>query len=191
RFVKSAGTVELKRAGGGARTDLDALVFDRKSGTLGIFELKAQDPFARSTAERSRQRDNFYHANKQVSAIAQWLQRNDATGLLARVDARAAKTFKVQRVQLFVLGRYLAHFAGGPAPDRRAAWGTWPQVLRLVGERPFGPSDANPLGTLHTRLVKDAPLDRPAAERGVREIVLDAGTVRVYPSFAAYRDAAG
>ncbi|HEX5501722.1 MAG TPA: hypothetical protein VFW96_03825, partial [Thermomicrobiales bacterium] len=104
RFVKSAGTVELKRAGGGARTDLDALIFDRKSGTLGIFELKAQDPFARSTAARARQRDNFYHANKQISAIAQWLQRNDATGLLARVDARAAKTFKVQRVQLFVLG---------------------------------------------------------------------------------------
>jgi hypothetical protein len=32
------------------RTDIDAVVFDRKSGTLGIFELKSQDPFARSSA---------------------------------------------------------------------------------------------------------------------------------------------
>lgn len=191
RFVKSASTVELKRAGGGARTDLDALVFDRKTGTLGIFELKAQDPFARSTAERRRQRDNFYHANAQVSAVAQWLQRNGATDLLARFDARAAKTFKVQRVLLFVLGRYLAHFADGPEPDRRAAWGTWPQVLRLVGERPFGPSDPNPLGALHDRLAKDTPLVRPDAEQGVREIALGAGRILVYPSFAAYRDDVG
>jgi hypothetical protein len=191
RFVKSANTVELKRAGGGARTDLDALVFDRKSGTLGIFELKAQDPFARSTAERRRQRDNFYHANAQVSAIAQWLQRSSATDLLARFDPRAAKTFKVQRVLLFVLGRYLAHFSDGPEPDRRAAWGTWPQVLRLVGERPFGPSDPNPIGALHARLVKDTPLVRPAAGQGVREIALGTGRILVYPSFAAYRDDCG
>jgi len=39
-----------------ARTDVDALVFDRKTGTLGVFELKAQDPFARSVEERQRQR---------------------------------------------------------------------------------------------------------------------------------------
>jgi hypothetical protein len=189
RFVKSAGPVELKRAGGEARTDLDALIFDRKSGTLGIFELKAQDPFPRSTAERQRQRDNFYHANAQISALGQWLQRNDPSGLLARIDPRAARTFKVQRVYLFVLGRYLAHFADGPASDRRAAWGTWPQVLRLVGERPAGPSDPNPLGSLHAKLVKDAPLSHPGAARGVREILIGAGQVRVYPSFAAYKQA--
>ncbi len=62
RFVLSTGRVELKRRGA-ARTDIDALVFDRKTGTLGVFELKAQDPFARSVEERQRQRDNFFHAN--------------------------------------------------------------------------------------------------------------------------------
>jgi len=38
------------------------LVFDRKTGTLGFFELKSQDPFARSTAELVRQRDNVLYA---------------------------------------------------------------------------------------------------------------------------------
>src|SRR5581483_8495966 len=59
RFSLSAGRVELKRSGE-ARTDLDALVFDRKTGTLGVFELKAQDPFAASAEEQQRRRDNFW-----------------------------------------------------------------------------------------------------------------------------------
>jgi hypothetical protein len=191
RFVTSTSRLELRRAGGDARTDLDALIFDRKSGSLGVFELKAQDPFSRSPAERQRQRDNFFHANQQIAAVAQWVQRNDATSLLARIDPRAARTFRVQRVYLFVLGRYVAHFADGPTPDRRAAWGTWPQVLRLVGERPFSPTDANPLGLLHARLVQDTPLRPAVAEPPVREIALGVGRVRVYPSFAAYKRANG
>ncbi|HEU0114764.1 MAG TPA: hypothetical protein VFQ80_08805, partial [Thermomicrobiales bacterium] len=50
RFVTSAGRVALRREGGAVRTDIDAVVFDRKTGALGIFELKSTDPFARSTA---------------------------------------------------------------------------------------------------------------------------------------------
>jgi hypothetical protein len=187
RFVKSAGTFELKREGGEARTDLDALIFDRKSGTLGIFELKAQDPFARSADERQRQRDNFYRANKQILTVWQWLQRNDATSLITRIDPRTAKTFRVQRVYHFVLGRYLAHFAAGAAPDRRAAWGTWPQVMRLVGDRPFGPADANPIGSLHLKLVNDTPLRELDDDRGVRDIPIGAARIRVYHSFSAYK----
>lgn len=193
RFVKSAGAIEIKRDGGTLRTDLDAVIFDRKTGTLGIFELKSQDPFARSAGEHRRQRDYFSGANKQVAACLHWLQRNDPNILLARCDARAAKTFRVQKVHLFVLGRYLAHFADGPERDRRAAWGTWPQVLRLAGERPFGPSDANPLGSLFNKLVKDMPLSNPGVDPGVREIAIGEGwgRVRIYPSFAAYKGAVG
>jgi hypothetical protein len=187
RFSRSSGPVELRRADGDARTDLDALVFDRKSGTLAIFELKAQDPFPRSADERARQRDNFFYANKQVAAIAQWLQRNDATELLARFDRPAARTFRVQRVYLFVLGRNVAHFADGPAPDRRVAWGSWPRLLRLLDERPLGLADANPLGSLHARLVKDTPLSRPA-DRSVRETRIGDARLAVHPSFAAFKE---
>lgn len=187
RFVTSAGRVELKREGGDARTDLDAVIFDRKTGTLGVFELKAQDPFARTARERLRQRDNFYHANAQVAVALHWLQRHGPDALLARVDPATAKRFKAQRVHVFVLGRYLAHFADGPEPDRRAAWGTWPQALRLAGERPYGSADANPLSALFHGLVRDTPLSGPATGQEVREIPLGAGRVRVYPSFARYR----
>ncbi len=149
RFALSTGRIELKRKRA-ARTDLDALVFDRKTGTLGVFELKAQDPFARSVEERQRQRDNFFHANHQVSALLEWIQRYGADDLLVRFDERTAKRFHVQKVYVFVLGRYLAHFTDGPEPDRRAAWGSWPQVLQIVENGLLPPTAA-------TRSVRSSP----------------------------------
>jgi hypothetical protein len=185
RFVLSAGRVELKRSGE-ARTDLDALVFDRKTGTLGVFELKAQDPFARSVEERQRQRDNFLHANRQVSAILEWVQRHGPDDLLARVDGRAAQRFHVRKVYVFVLGRYLAHFAGGPAPDRRAAWGSWPQVLQAVDNGAVGADKRDPLGALFARLRDATPPSAPA-NAASQAIAVGDLRLRIFPSFAAMR----
>jgi len=185
RFVRSAGRVELKRSGE-ARTDLDALIFDRKTGTLGVFELKAQDPFARSVEERQRQGDNFFHANRQVSAILEWVQRHGPDDLLTRFDERAAKRFHVQKVYVFVLGRYFAHFADGPEPDRRAAWGSWSQVLQIVGDGSVSPDNRNPLGALFARLRDATPPSAPA-NADSQTIVVGDLRLRIYPSFAAMR----
>lgn len=186
RFVTSAGRVRLQREGGDLRTDVDAVIFDRKSGALGLFELKSQDPFVRSTAELARQRDTVLYANRQLSGTLDWLKRHGADDLLGRVDARAARIFRVQKVYPFVLGRYLVHFHDGPEPDRRAAWGTWPQVLRALD----GASGANPLASLFTRLKTDTPPLQPPADTPPREIPLGAGRLTVYPSYAALRASA-
>jgi len=185
RFVRSTSRIELKRRSV-ARTDLDALVFDRKTGTLGVFELKAQDPFARSVEERERQRDNFFHANRQVSAILGWVHDHGPDDLLARFDAHTAKRFRVQKVYVFVLGRYLAQFDGGPEPDRRAAWGSWAQVLRAMGDSPAAADGRNPLGTLFARL-RDAtpPLSPPNADTEM--IAVGGFRLQVFPSFTAMR----
>jgi hypothetical protein len=190
RFVTSTGRIELRRDGGEVRTDIDAVVFDRKTGTLGFFELKSQDPFARSTAELARQRDNILYANRQVSGVLAWLNRHGADALLGRVDARTARTFRVHKVYPFVLGRYLAHFSDGPEPDRRAAWGTWPQVLRLLEGQPPRTTDANPIASLFTRLTKDEPFIRPPADGTPREIAIGDARLTVHPSFAAFQSRA-
>ena len=187
RFVTSAGAIKLRRDAGTLRTDIDAVVFDRKTGTLGVFELKSHDPFARSTAELTRQRDNVLYANRQVSGVLDWLRRHGGDDLLGRVDSRTAKRFRVHRVLPFVLGRYLAHFSDGPEPDRRAAWGTWPQVLRLLDAQPIRATDANPLVSLFTRLANDAsPVALPAGDAR-KEIAIGAARLVVYPSYARYR----
>ncbi|HYI13797.1 MAG TPA: hypothetical protein VEX37_00280, partial [Thermomicrobiales bacterium] len=187
RFVMSASRIELRRESGNIRTDIDAVVFDRKTGTLGFFELKSQDPFARSTAELTRQRDNLLYANRQVSGVLAWLQRYGADELLKRVDSRTAKTFRAHKVFPFVLGRYLAHFGDGAEPDRRAAWGTWPQVLRLLDGQSFRPTDANPLASLFNRLTRDTPLDLATPDEPARQIAIGRSRLRVHTSYAAYK----
>lgn len=187
RFVTSANRIELRRASGDIRTDIDAAVFDRKTGTLAFFELKSQDPFARSTAELHRQRDNLLHANRQVSGVLTWLNRGGAADdLLNRVDQRTAKRFRVQKVYPFVLGRYLAHFPDGPEPDRRAAWGAWPQILRLLDGQPL--AGANPLASLFTRLSKDAPPIAVSGDLLAHEIAIGGDRLTVYPSYSAYQE---
>jgi hypothetical protein len=190
RFVASAGRIELRREAGDVRTDIDAVVFDRKTGALGLFELKSQDPFARSTAELARQRDAVLYANRQLSGALDWLNRHGLDALLARVDARTAKTFRPQKVFPFVLGRYLAHFGDGPEPDRRAAWGAWPQVLRLLDGQPFRAADANPLASLFARLTNDASLIRSPADAPPREVAIGVARLVVHPTYATVRASA-
>lgn len=191
RFVRSAGSIELRGIQGDLTTDVDALIFDRKTGALALFELKSQDPFAYSRQERTRQRDYFYNAGKQVLACVQWLNRNGANALLARLDTKLVKRLKVQKTYIFVLGRYLAHFFDGPEFDRRAAWGTWPQVLRLVSEVSFGAEDANPIQSLYNKLVKDTPLTPSSPILEVREIPIGESNVSVYPDFKTYKNRVG
>lgn len=191
RFVRSANSVELRGVQGDLTTDVDALIFDRKTGTLALFELKSQDLFAYSRQERIRQRDYFYNAGKQVLACVQWLSRNGANALLVRLDAKLVKRLKVQKTYIFVLGRYLAHFFDGPEFDRRAAWGTWPQVLRLVHEVSFGAEDANPIQSLYNKLMKDTPLAPPSPILDVLEITIGGRNVYVYPDFKTYKNRAG
>ncbi|HZB98105.1 MAG TPA: hypothetical protein VE219_05860, partial [Candidatus Sulfotelmatobacter sp.] len=133
-----------------------------------------------------RQRDNFFHANRQISAILEWVQRYGADDLLVRFDERAAKRFHVQKVHVFVLGRYLAHFSGGPEPDRRAAWGSWPQVLQLLENGSLAPDSRSPLATLFTRL-HDAPPPTAPAESAIQSIAVGDLHLQIYPSFAAMR----
>jgi hypothetical protein len=191
RFVRSAGSIELRGVQGDLTTDVDALIFDRKTGALALFELKSQDLFAYSRHERIRQRDYFYNAGKQVLACVQWLNRNGANALLTRLDAKLVKRLKVQKTYIFVLGRYLAHFFDGPEFDRRAAWGTWPQVLRLINATSFGAEDANPIQSLYNKLIKDTPLTPPSPVLDVQEIPIGESTVYVYPDFQAYKNGVG
>jgi hypothetical protein len=191
RFVRSADSVELRGVQGDLTTDVDALIFDRKTGVLALFELKSQDLFAYSRQERIRQRDYFYNAGKQVLAWVQWLNRNGANALLARLDPKLVKHLKVQKTYIFVLGRYLAHFFDGPEFDRRAAWGTWPQVLRLVNEVSFGAEEANPIQSLYNKLMKDTPLTPSSPVLDMQEITIGESNVYVYPDFKTYKNRAG
>jgi hypothetical protein len=187
RFVTSARRIMLRRAAGDARTDIDAAIFDRKSGTLALFELKSQDPFARSPAELQRQRDSVLYANRQIAGALDWIKRHGPDEILHRIDPASAKTFRAQKVYPFVLGRFLAHFNDGAPPDPRAAWGTWPQLLRLLAAQPIRGNESNPIASLFNRLRGDPPNIEIPTTLPARRLDLGDTALTVYPSYAAYR----
>jgi hypothetical protein len=78
----------------------------------------------------------------------------------------------------------------GPTPDRRAAWCTWPQLLRLRDGQPFGSNDTNPIGALFARVRSDAPSTPTSGDLAPGEIVFGATRLIVYPTYGAYRDLA-
>jgi hypothetical protein len=127
------------------------------------------------------------YANRQISGTLDWLKRHGGDDLLNRLDARTAKTFRVQKIYPFVLGRYLAHFSDGATPDRRAAWSTWPQLLRLLDGQPVRATDANPIASLFARLSNDDPSIQLSDNEGPREIAIGDTRLTVYPSYAAFR----
>lgn len=187
RFVTSRGRIQVRREQGELRTDIDAAIFDRKTGALAIFELKSHDPFARSATELARQRDNVLYANRQISGVLDWLKRHGADDLLSRIDQPTAKRYRVSKVLPFVLGRYLVRFNDGPAPDRRAAWATWPQLLRAIEERPPIATASSPLATLFARLSRDDPFATLPAQAEPEVVSLGDRRLFVYPSYAAFR----
>ena len=190
RYVTARNRVLLRKPEGEARTDIDAAIFDKKTGTLALFELKALDPFARSTAELNRQRDNTLEAGHQIGAILDWINKHSPDELLKRIDPGTAKKFKVQRVLPFALGRCVIRFDDGPAPDARAGWSEWPGFIRQV-ETVATSNASNPLLSLHSGLLQAKPVEIDPNAFTPHEIRLDETqrTIRVFPSRSSLNDA--
>jgi hypothetical protein len=73
---------------------------------------------------------------------------------------------------------------------RLVAWGTWPQVLRLLDGRPFRAADGNPLASLFTRLTKNDLASLPPADGSPQEVGIGAARLIVHPSYTAFRASA-
>ncbi len=187
RFVTSPNRIVLRREDRKVRTDIDAAVFDRKTGALAVFELKSMDPYARSLAEQERQRDNLDYASRQVGNILDWINRHGADEILSRYDRGVAKSFRVRNVYPFVLGRYVVHGGDTSRQDRRSAWGSWPQVLRITDGGTVDGMSGNPIASLHARLMQDESGLRVPSGLETMEIGLGSDRLVVHPSHAAWR----
>lgn len=181
RFITSPGRIELRRKQGSIGTDIDAAVFDRKTGTLAVFELKSHEPFARSSSELERTQANVRAAGRQVAGMLDWLNRHGADEILNRMDRRTAKGFRVHRVQPFVLGRHLIDGGEGPPLDPRAVWATWPTILRLLNHQPVETLGANPITTLAASVARSESLVSPRSVQQETTIDLGPVTLRVHP----------
>ena len=124
--------------------------------------------------KRNSKMKNFLtETNRWVSTVSSTLNHSP-TALVSLIGERAARDFEREGIRLFVIGRHFSHFSGGVYRDPRAAWGTWPQILRLLKESQVG---NDPIAWLHQTLQEQSPsLKTPIA---VREYETQIGGYRI------------
>ena len=155
RFLKVSGPVRVRYGDGGVRTDIDATIYDRSTGHLGLFQLKWQDGFGSSMRMRESRKSNLMDkGNAWVEAVHSWLLNADSRTLTQHFRLSAKSNLSVDDSRLFVIGRNFAHFSGSSGADDKAAWGMWPQLVRLIVE---APSRDDPIGHLFDELRRDKP----------------------------------
>lgn len=178
RFHKLRRNAVLK-SDGVIITDVDALIFDRQTGEMGIFQLKWQDFIGNSMRERESKKKNLLHTGNQwIERVSTWLSNVDLKTLAQIFDLSGDDVVKIKSFRMFLLGRNSAFFSGNWTPDTRAAWGIWPQFLRLLDNLP---NYENPIESLFLALQKDSPLKKPSPEFDPHEMEIGNVTIVISP----------
>ena len=130
-------------------TDIDAVVFDRIEGVIGIFQLKWQDfNIAEVKQQRSRAKDFVSRVDAWATAISDWIAEFGLEALCRVLQISPVDGIPVTNIRLFAIGRSAARFKSyGYQPSRPdVAHCTWAQFLRLRYE--IGPVE-NVITRLH------------------------------------------
>lgn len=183
RFI-TARTGQVIRYNGKFVTDIDALVYDRRTGKLGLFQFKWMDLIARDMRKRASHQSNFLEeTEKWVENTSKWLSQNTEPEIFSRLGMSHREAARLKVIHLFVIGRYYSHFSNQEKPDERAVWGSWGQVLRLrATATEDGEYYEDPIGWLARHLEQDSPRDKIQQSRniGAEEISLFGTRVLVH-----------
>ncbi len=123
---------EINISFNGIKTDIDAVVFDSKTGTLGIFQLKWQDPFAKDMTERySRMSNLFPKANEWVSKMKFWATNNTSKTIFnsLQINKQLKERVEIKEICCFVISRNQMNFTGMEIADETVAWSSWHQLI--------------------------------------------------------------
>ncbi|KRV76312.1 hypothetical protein AO738_13970 [Pseudomonas citronellolis] len=135
-FLVPSHGFQLRRTDGSKLTDVDAIVLDRRHGTLVLVQLKWHDVFGFSLPERESRRRNITKANEWTERVISWVDGRTSAQLARALglDAKAADSPPL----LYVVARYAARFTGETGQDPRAFWIGWPEILHVLHDNPGG-----------------------------------------------------
>ena len=111
RFAKAEKPLKLRNKGRVA-TDIDAALFDKATGTLGLFQLKWQDPFGTSMRKRNSKMMNFLEETDQWVSTVSSILRETPEVLNHLLGDRTVRIKDTKKIHLFVIGRHFSHFSG-------------------------------------------------------------------------------
>ncbi|WP_353120958.1 hypothetical protein [Dysgonomonas capnocytophagoides] len=152
-LIKINRNIELNT--NGIRTDIDAVIYDKETKSLGLFQLKWQDKYAANLKARRSRISNFYPKAKEwIEKMVRWKSLVDHKEILSALNINDTK---ISNIYLFVIGRYNTHFSNQEIDDR-AAWGSWYHVAELSYKIRTDFND--PIRELYFKLKLDSPLNK-------------------------------
>jgi len=154
RYTCFPGNLKLRR-GGALLTDIDAIVYDRTTGDVGLFQLKWQDYSTNDVRQlRSKASNLAAELEDWRGKVMSWIDEHGVSGLDQSLRLKRKRREAVRHVFLFAISRSMVRTQGygvkTDAPD--LAMAVWPQFARVRME--MGPSQ-RVLRDIHARLLEE------------------------------------
>lgn len=154
RYVCFQGNLKLRSAGSHL-TDIDAVVYDRLTGDVGLFQLKWQDYSTNDVRQlRSKAANLSAELMDWSGKVKSWIQENGISALNQSLRLKQKRREAARNVFLFAISRSAVRTQGygvrTDAPD--LAMAVWPQFARARLE--IGPSE-HVLRDIHTQLLEE------------------------------------
>lgn len=154
RYICFPGNFKLRR-GGAVLTDIDAAVYDRLTGDVGLFQLKWQDYSTNDVRQlRSKAANLAAELTDWSGKVKSWIEENGVSALDKSLRLKQKRREAVRSILLFAISRSFVRTQGyGVKTDAPSlAMAVWPQFLRARME--IGPSE-RPLRDVHARLLDE------------------------------------
>lgn len=168
----------------GIHTDIDAVVFDTKTKTLGLFQLKWQDRYHHSMKERySRISNLFEKANEWIGKIKDWVDNNSAKSIISslQINKQHKASAEIEEVYIFVISRNQMNFTGVEL-DSSVAWSSWHQLIESQAD--IESSIDNPIREMFAKIKALEPQNR--IQRGEKpqqtKLLVELGDYKIYNS---------
>lgn len=152
RYICFPGNLKLRR-GSAVLTDIDAAIYDRRTGDVGIFQLKWQDYSTNDVRQlRSKAANLSAELTDWSGKTMSWIEENGISALDKSLRLKQKRREAVRNVLLFAISRSIVRTHGyGVRTDAPSlAMAVWPQFVRARME--VGPSE-QPLQDIHAQLL--------------------------------------
>ncbi|WP_240225049.1 hypothetical protein [Rheinheimera hassiensis] len=154
RYICFPGNLKLRRKGS-VLTDIDAAIYDRVTGEVGLFQLKWQDYSTNDVRQlRSKATNLSAELTDWSGRVRSWIEEHGSSALDKSLQLKLKRGEKVKSVLLFAISRSSVRTRGyGVITDAPyLAMAVWPQFARARME--IGPSEM-PLRDIHKRLLEE------------------------------------
>lgn len=154
RYIRFPGNLKLRR-GGSVLTDIDAVIYDRLTGDVGLFQLKWQDYSTNDVRQlRSKATNLAAELMDWSGKVKSWIEENGISALDNSLRLKQKRGEAARSVLLFAISRssVRTHGYGVRTDALDLAMSVWPQFVRARME--IGPSERS-LRDIHARLLHE------------------------------------